>query len=222
MKLQLTNTKKLFYDRYLYKVAIRNSISSIFRDKNFKYARSVLDELQLQYELGKPLSYRRWLREDTVLEQSFLDAKLLLQIFVKKKNYTLRCEHPILNIYTNDEKWALDLVREFDAQEYSSPSKNIDISLLQKNVIIMDKPFPFEYKVTLGDKVDPNSANWFESNRDKVRISTNCLETIKAGNNPANMYIYVRDSKVLQLINLVLGNGISRIDKIVSVTNIDK
>ena len=43
-------TTKLFYNKYLYRLGIRNPLASIFRNKNFAYASTILDQLQQDFE----------------------------------------------------------------------------------------------------------------------------------------------------------------------------
>ena len=82
-------TTKLFWGKYLYKLAINNSIGSIFRDKNLSHAREVLDTLQQQYESGQPLVLKSFARVLSVSELSFLDARKLYKFLVNYKVRTI-------------------------------------------------------------------------------------------------------------------------------------
>ena len=59
-------------------------------------------------------------------------------------------------------------------------------------------------------------------NQNKVKIGQVCLEEIKNNGYVRGFYFYVRDEKVLRLVTLMIGNSITRIDKIVCKANIDK
>ena len=46
MKLKRLQTTNLFYNRYVYKLRVKNEIGSIFRGMNLGYAKSKIDEMQ--------------------------------------------------------------------------------------------------------------------------------------------------------------------------------
>lgn len=215
-------TIKLFYDTYIYKVSLKNSLASIFRDKNLTFARDELDKLQYLYERKVyPLTITRGLRSSQVSFEEFVNAKYLLSEFEKQNDYKLRVESPTLNIYTNDENWLSTLTKNksLNIQSVYEPSAN---TILEKNTIIMDSPFPFEYKVMLRDKVDPMFANWIKANRDKIKIGSMALESIEKNSYCRGFYFFVKNDKILQLVNLMINTSIARIDKIISRAVIDK
>ena len=219
MKLQLVETKKLFYDRYLYKVSIRNSLAHLFRAKKFDVTKYMLDALQTQHDNLQPLTIKSGLRQTTISQDTFLHAKSLYNRLHKAKvDFLIRVENPIMNIYANDEDWILQFAK--DAYLFSRPE---DVNLMERNVIITDTPTDYPIKITLGEKINTNNfANWLENNSDKVKIGPVCLDEIKNNGFLRGLYFYVRDEKVLTLVNLALGGGIQRIDKIVCTANIDK
>jgi hypothetical protein len=79
----------------------------------------------------------------------------------------------------------------------------------------------YEYKVTLNRGVDPALADWIRKNTGKAKAGNLCLETIEQTGYTKGFYIYVRDTKVLQLLSLFIGK-VQRVDKLVYNTNIDK
>lgn len=224
MSYKLTETTKLFYDHYLYKVVIVNGLSSIFRDKNFSFAKKMLDDLQLCYENHEPLVMKYYARQQLIKESDFLVAKYLLNLFEKSDGYTFRIEHPRLTVYSNDKHWLESnlLNHEIDIIEYSQPDNRYIDQLKVKNTILFNNPFDYEYKVTLDSKVDSSVYNWLMGNQNKVKIGQVCLEEIKNNGYVRGFYFYVRDEKVLRLVTLMIGNSITRIDKIVCKANIDK
>ena len=74
-KLLKYETTKLFYNKYLYSLSVNSELTPIFRNKNFKYACTVLDKLQADFEAGRPLirSFGRY--EAPILLEHFLDAR---------------------------------------------------------------------------------------------------------------------------------------------------
>jgi len=62
-------TTKLFYDQYLYKLVITNSLASIFRNNNLAYARGQLDRIQLDYESNSVLRLTMYSRNIAITKQ---------------------------------------------------------------------------------------------------------------------------------------------------------
>lgn len=73
----------------------------------------------------------------------------------------------------------------------------------------------------MGDNVDPNLAEWIISNKDKAKAGPVCLQEIANNGYVKGYYIYIRDEKIIQLLNLFIGN-IQRIDKLVYIAKTDK
>ena len=70
-------TRKLFFGKYLYKIALMNVLGSIFRGKNFTSAGEVLDTLQQDYEEGLPLSRKFWSKEYKIPTSHFTDCQII-------------------------------------------------------------------------------------------------------------------------------------------------
>jgi hypothetical protein len=126
-------------------------------------------------------------------------------------------------VYTNDKDWLLDLsTKVVRPVELWQPS-DAHISHLGENIIIVNRPTKYQYKVTLGDKrVDRGFTTWLEKNHDKVKIGRMCKDAISEGLYAANYYFYVRDERVLELVKLMITPSIRRIDKLVCKQDIDK
>jgi len=213
-------TTKLFYDRYLYKVSVKNSLSSIFRDKNLSFAKHELGKLQYQHDNENyPLNLVKGLRQVHISYEDFFHAKFLLNEFEKQSDYKLRVEYPTIRIYSNDEIWISKLENaSMDVIDIYRP-KNINV--LTKNTILIDD-FPYEFKITLRDRVDPMFANWVKVNRDKIKIGDKALECVETNGYCRGFYFFIKNEKILQLVNLMINGSIARIDKIISNAVIDK
>ena len=207
-------TTKLFYNKYLYKLLLHNPLVSIFRDKNFTYARQQLDALQLKYESGDKLRVSE--HRLAVSVEQFVGAKFLLTELDKQIDFKLRIESPRMAIYSNDKKW-LEYMKTKPLKffEFWSPN-NKYVHLLQKNTILTnDINFGYTYKVTFSDKIDPNFYKWIINNPSKVKAGDTCLESIKKGQYVRGFYVYIKDDKILSLVLLMIGSQIARIDNIV-------
>ena len=212
-------TNKLFYDKYLYKLEVFNTLGPIFRGKNFPYARDILDKIQQSYEHDGSLTYTIGMLTRNVSHTHFKEAKFLLYEFQKQNKFTLRIEGSSLNIYSNDLDW-INLLASINSNAFAIwIPENINI---QPNVIITSEQKPYEYKVTLGPKVDTSFANWATANPDKVFLGKTLHSYIKEDQYTQGMYFYVRDERVLHLVSIMIGDSVKRIDKIVCSKNIDK
>lgn len=223
--MQKHKTTKLFWDKYLYKLVLSNTIGSIFRDKNLPYAREVLDQLQSEYEEGLPLFVKKYKREQRVSENDFLDARKIYNFLSHANDYMLRIESYTFCIYSSNKHW-LTIIKQSmspnNVKEFWEPDLE-DIELLNPKTIIMDKDIGFEYKVTLGQNIADTFgfANWAENNPNQVKVGPKLLEELKHNGYVSDLYFYARDEKTLQLCSLMLTN-IRRIDKIIVKADLDK
>jgi len=213
------DTVKLFYDEYPYKLVVRNSLSHIFRDKNLPNAKQEIDKLQDFLVKGQPLTRTTYLRSETVELQTFLEAQKLYIEFNQFTDYKLRIENPLMQIYSHNYEWLVNITRRVkNCIELWEPNCKVQ---LEPNVILTDKPSIFEYKVTLGLEVDPGLATWITANPDKAKAGATCLKEIANKGYTRDFYIYIRDEKILQLLNLFVSN-IARVDKLVYIAKTDK
>ena len=217
--MKLLNTEKLFYDKYMLRASMYFTMAPIFREKKFNHTRDVLDDLQHQFEQGseeliwnKGYRYSRPITIDEFQDTLNLYNSLTSQDY---NSYSLRVEQMNLNWYSNDEGQLDQLIYRFKKRivSISKPTES-QKNLLEPNIIL--KPSKYEFKVTVGATVDPNVAYWFEKNSDKVKIGSTFLECIKQGQYVKGFYFYVKNEKVLNLVKIVLGGEITRIDKFVN------
>jgi len=214
-------TTKLFYDEYLYKLVVVNGLSYLFRDKNLSNAKEELDVLQQKYDSNEPLTRGSYGYKYPVDLDTFFEAKNIYIEFCKQRDFKLRISNPYMQIYSHDYDWLAMLALKIKSSKELWEPKAGNVSILDKNIILVNRPADYLYKVTLGYSCDKNLANWIRNNSDKVKAGNTCLETIERGGYVRGMYFYARDDKIIQLLNLFVGK-LSRIDKLVYNTNIDK
>ena len=93
----------------------------------------------------------------------------------------------------------------------------------EKNVILTNSVPEFPIKVTFGNnKISPDFINWLDANQDKSRVGKSTINNIRNGYFTSGLYFYVRDEKVLNLISMLVGHNIRRIDYLVYKKDIDK
>ena len=230
-KLKLFETKKLHYGKYLYKLALHNAFAPSFRtefQKNNKLslAKAKLDETQELYDRGEML-YRTIFRSQVpVSDEEFFDAKRLYDHLMQNDEYKIRIErYNGICLYSNDKEFLENLAKDvpYSAREFWEPNTdNIDYLLTEKNVVIVDKEPEFKYKVTFNSKtMNSGFGKWLEANTDKSRVGRYTLENIYNGY-ANNSYIYIRDKKVLTMIEIIVGHNIRKIEELIYMPNIDK
>ena len=213
---------KLFWDKYLYKLGVYNSGTPIFRNKRLDQARDVIDKLNLQFIAGEPIQWSptRFSQKSIEISQSDLDdLKILINAFQDNVDYMLRCEGMRLGIYANDIKWIRRIGKKLNDVPWLWEPKNANAVA---NVIYVDEPFPYEYKVFLNGTADHRFYDWCKSNTDKVRVGDGLLRNFKNGTDLRGKYLYCKNEKNLTLIRMFLHDNIIRLDKIVHQTNTDK
>lgn len=232
-KLKLYETKKLHYNKYLYKLQVRNALNTIFRTEFQKegplsFARGKLDELTDLYRRGEPLTRVVFRTTKEINVDDYLDAKDIYTILKTENDYKVRVEPwPVLYIYSNDRNMLVKLANKLRSK--SSPAlwepslESAKLLLSQSNTILVDTPTDFPIRVTFNtNKVPSEFAKWLRNNRDKSRIGDVALDNIESSGWCNGLYFHLRDEKVLHLVNLIVGKSIRRIDKLVYKGNIDK
>ena len=220
-QLKQCETTKLSYDVYPYKLVVVNGLAHIFREKNLSNAKELLDDLQQQADSDEPLTRGSYGFKYPVEQDTFIEAKKLYIEFCKQSDFKLRISNPYMQIYSHDYDWLIMLSTKIKSACELWEPKSGNLSTLDKNIILVNNPTDYPYKVTLGYSCDKNLAAWIRNNPNKVKAGNRCLETIERGGYVRGMYFYARDEKILQLLNLFVGK-LSRIDKLVYNTNIDK
>lgn len=218
-------TTKLFYDEYLYKISLTNSLAAIFREKNLPSARKILDGYKTQLDNEGRIQALYGSRTKYVSYDSFISAQSLYLEFTAQNqdNYKLRIEHPGLAIYSNDLYWIEYLEKKLDnINEVWKPKDSTSLAMLEPNVIISNAPIEFEYKVTVGSTVDPSFPQWVRKNRDKVKAGRVFLNLVETKSYVKGMYFYCRDMKILQFVNIIIGGSVRRVDKFINKPDNDK
>jgi len=211
-------TKKLFYNKFLYKISTYNKLAFFFRNKNFPNVRKILDELSPKYKKKDPIVLRRWLRNEIIAHEQFVDAQILFQELKDHDDIQVRVEGPILTVYSNDKKLIDSLCKKLNnVYELHEPS-SLNLKELTEGYILMKSPIykKFKYRVTMGPKANPEFTKWLENNQDKVKYGKTFFSTMQTNGYTNGLYFYVKDDKCLMLVNLMLGNLIRRTDRIYS------
>ena len=184
-------TTKLWYNKYLYKVVIYNQ--SYYRPTS-RYWR----KRSIGGEITKEIQE--------------------LEMYLKDKDVRTRREGYTFAVFTNE----IDLVNTLQArfnekiEEVWKPNPKKVHILKQPNTIIVNEPARHPIRVMLNDKkISGDFAQWISANPDKVTIGNSAFEAIKRGWLTGGLYFYLRDDKILSLVNLMIWQNIRRVDRLV-------
>ena len=215
------NTLKLFYNEYANKLVVHNQLAHLFRERQWGAAKTHLDKLQHSREQGERLEWKRGRIIDYIDVQHLQEAQVLYNELYRKKDIKIRVENPRMQIYSNDLTFLEKLSTKItNCTELWSPSE--EFPLLAANTIVLSRPMEYEYRVTLSGRTSQEFANWIDNNLDKIKIGKRCIEAIRRGHYTQGLYFYVRSERYLSLLQLVIGDSIQRIDKVIYKQNVDK
>ena len=226
-KLLQHDTNKLFYNKYLYCLTVYNQLGPIFRNKNFMFASTVLDQLQTDLDNGiLPLTRWQGRYQSPIDIAHFIDARTIYNVLTRYKDvYLIRCESNTLNFYCNDDAFLRRLSNKLrSVQTFAGPAKeHIEFIRNNTNTIIV-KDNTYQYKVTFNSNWVPDTLGpWLKANRDKVKVSDMLLDDLDQDLKYMNgRYIFMTTEKVLMLFKIIAGKCIQRIDKLVCDADIDK
>jgi len=205
-KIPIKRTKKLFLDRYSYKVVIVSAFASMFRGNDIEHITRSLT----RYKATNAMPY--WLRH--MVPADLILAENILQLLNLISDYAIRVESPLLSIYTNsldDVKKVTDDLTNYI--KYVSMSENT----LEKGTIYLKK-IDFDYKVTLGHIRTPQDSlvKWCDNNS-KIRMPKTCKEQLELGWGCKQRYFYVKDDRSLMMVKMFLGSNIQRIERVIKL-----
>jgi|GEM_PF-2000315 hypothetical protein len=231
-QLQLHETKKLHYGKYLYKLKLHNQLAGIFRTEQQRNGKLSLAKLKIQeylqqYTEGATLTKSRWRTEVVIPKEDLLDANVVYTILKTHKDYIVRCEYSTLIIYTNNRSMLLKIVDKLTSsfpELWEPDPTTITFLKRNENIILVDNPTRYPYKLTFGrKKANPSLAAWIDKNGDKAKVGPVLMENLRSGNHwIQGQYIYVRDEHIIFLLQMLVGDNITRIDKLVYKADIDK
>lgn len=231
-QLKHSETRKLFFTEYLYKLVLRNDLSNIFRTElqgkeKLSHVRKELDRLTESYRNNLPLYKKAW-RADVVLSESdYFDAITVYNTLKIASDYKIRIDpYSQITLFSNNKILLLDLANKLRTShtEFWEPKDEHIILLTSKTKIkIVDTPPTLELKVYFNSKkVNTEFASWVNANRDKCKMGNVAFNSIHKHGYLSGLYMFIRDEKVLNLVMLIVGNSIRSVEKLVYVPNIDK
>lgn len=204
-------TKKLFFDRYLYKIAVSTPLASSFRGNDMDKTRSAIDsykDVMLRDGSTETLVGHTWHRVQVRLDEVYRDLAFTV-LLETQTDATIRVEGNTLSFYTNEDT-AVDTVAElydYHVKEISKPANDkIKEFLLTNPKAIIREEFSHKYKVTINPVDDAAAFKQWAKQLPKIKVMRN---DYRLGG-----YFYVADLKTLSMCRLFLSNKIRRIDEL--------
>ena len=195
------DTNKLFYNKFAYKVDLLFPLGHIFREKKWKWVRTVLDS----HKTGNYRQASTFFKYNNHPDEDFNTAERiykLLQTF--DDEYMIRVESPRLIFYTSNHSYVESLLQQFPSliKAMWEPSNDyiLEKLLSEKHIIIDDdSEWDFAIHLTRGIEVDKRLSRLKEKGNIYFR-NKRIVQVIKVKNN-----------KSLTLVQLLLENRIKRI-----------
>lgn len=181
-------------------------------------------QLDENYKAGLALKWGSYYVK-SVTATEFGYAKELHRLLNKYEDYKLRIARYDMWVYSNDK----DLMQDIIAIDNESVSEFWDVEpeiakvlKIHENLSIVAAPSPYDFKVYLKSSNSTRKAvDWCRANLDKIKIGEQCLNNMEDGVVDGN-YFYIRDEKVLMLVRMMIGDSISRIERLVYEGDLDK
>ncbi len=209
-------TKKLFFGKFVNKVAVQTSLAGYFRGNKLDkikldiniVSRRITDKLQ-SVQIGGSWSKKYAKIEDVQI------ALEIVGILESLTDYTLRVEGCTLSIYSNDDVIKkVTNIKNIHIEETSQAADDkIKEFLLTTPKAIIRKEYTHKYKVTVNALWD--SADSFTTWADKLPKIKTTGNTYKFGG-----YFYVADEKTLSLCHIFLSDKVRKVEKLVTFEEI--
>jgi hypothetical protein len=233
--MKYSETKKLFFGKYLYKYNIISPFAfHFYRNSNFDNtiaafnAAIELVEVQLKKSRGKnpSVQIRKWNRSYEVTTQDVNQIKKIAKLLVDNAGeFRTRTEMSNFSIYTNNEALLSLLETNSDpnyayAIEIFKPHDSIkSIMAGNKEIYVVSKPMDYKYRVTITGKVNNSKqfSSWLKENSDKVKASSTAIRGFNSEYWMSNLLLYVKDDKILLLLQMMIGSSVQKVETIVCV-----
>ncbi len=207
-KIQVKATKRLFMDKYQYKIVLVCPVANWFRGSNLDY---VKEKLRLIEGKELPLDTPLWNKLKTKEDVDYcLKLGTLMQ---QMSNFEIRVEHPLLSFYTNNFDDIVILCNaDIDRVKYvTKPTES-----LEKNTVYLPK-INYGFKVTMGRTRSSYDSfiNWAKDNN-KIKLTKSVISDLSSSRSWGGNYFYVKDEKALTMVKMFLGAEISRIDRVIN------
>ena len=191
-----------------------------FRGARLAYVRKILDILQRQFDLGEDLLFFPTGGRRGISVSSFKDAQIIYNVLCSQTDFRLRVQFKEISIYGLDKDWMKEIYTNISNPiEWWEP--NTELHPVEPGQVILAKDNGHEFRVTIKGRLTEDAAMWLINNDDKVKYGPTFRNHLEVGMYYLeNMYFYARNERCLSLLNIVMGNSIRRVDKVIALDKI--
>ena len=217
----------------MYKVTFYSPINRIFsswygKHKGLKHAKNSVAILNECAKENIPLQLPRYRGNyDNISFEEYKYAKQMLHLLESTDSYRTRTEYSTLNVYLEHEedltRFTTDKVVRKHIHEIWKPDlEDIKHLTAEENIFLLKEPSPYEYRIYMknGNR-NPELAKWLKANSDKTKITEYGLYSLSESK-WSNIYFYVRDEKLLFFVQMLAGQNIQKVERLVYQGNTDK
>ena len=226
---------KLYYNRYICRLEMKNILSGIFRNRNTSYAKSVIDSLnnvidgrtepftsdELKYK-DLPMHIKYAITEISLhkFRSNLDDAKLVLHYLDTTEDCKVRVDYPRnISLYSMQREDLQELSNKlyFGSTLYAPTLDDEKLLLSEPNIELVQTPPKYLYKCYFNYRAKhlESFASWCEANRSKIKITDNLIGLLKKGYLVDGHTFHVKNDKVLTMVKLIIGDGLGRVKKLV-------
>lgn len=227
-KLQIKKTKKLFYNKYPYKVSTQCKGACFVTRRGIEF---VLDFCESNRP--DPYSFRAWHNTENYTDsdkKKLRKFSITAEPFIKAKGPSLliRTEGNQLNFFTNDLTTYQNIQKSFEEwiTEITEPGSTEDLDFLlssdSKKILVDALPHDiYQYRIyvknTMHHEKRLNFKSWFEKYPEGTIRSTRCTNLWLTGKSPyfREPFLYVKNKPTLSMIGLYISGDIKKIEEFV-------
>ena len=232
-QIKLVDTRKKFFDQYLYKIVVYVPGTRIILDKSSSTVDQILERrVQLHKSLGTHYPSNNWgtwnrhTRDTEVINYARVDQ---LEYFKNVKNgygnsIKIRVEEPNLTIYSEDSQILLDIAVHDPAVrtiEFHRPNNELAHQALERGEILIKTSIEYDYRVVLKERMESNPDvlkqmhDYLISLGDEVSLTKSCIRNLTTKRYwITGCYFYAKDPNVLTFLNLICPGAVSGIFKL--------
>lgn len=223
--MQRYQTTNLFYNKYVFKLRLKNDLAAMYRGLKFDSIKTKIDEMHREAEAQLPITNPFRMHKKTVSLETFMDNLHIYQCLLEGEGKCIaRCEANNLDIYTNHIEILEKIMARVKAIALYEPASdsNLDYLLKNPNTHIVEGPIKWRYKAWMGGSVDSNFSNFCTANKNNIKIGDKALSSIVKNHYTDGYYFLTTDERYLMLARIALGGKITKIVKFVTEAEMHK
>jgi hypothetical protein len=206
-------TKKLFFGKFVNKVAVQTPLAGYFRGNKIERTKldiGIVSKRLTDQKLQSVQIGGSWSKTYAKIEDIQISREIIT-VLESLSDYTVRVEGWTLSIYSNDDFIKnVTNIKNIHIEETSQAADDkVKEFLLSSPKAIIRKEYTHKYKVTINALWD--SADSFTAWADKLPKIKTTGNSYKFGG-----YFYVADEKTLSLCHIFLSDKVRKVEELVT------